>query len=259
MCFDASTYLLRYPQGLLFGEVGQNALVLVAAEAGGATPLFFVQGADDASDLTNDVLAEQVSFGIVYLLEAVYVSHEHAQGPSLVGHSLQAVLEFAVEASLGEEAREVVAVHEVVQLFEEGGFDLILVRELEYGVTHVYAVPVREELAAPWLRHYLTVERDSLPFLYAPQSIAARSLVEFGVPRFDLHVPHHDVSRERVAAKNELVVVYFEEVAQTGSLQDYEVRPAPPGVICLDMQAYLTSVRSILTSASRAWQDARQC
>src|SRR5919107_965213 len=117
MCFDASTYLLGYPQGLLFGEVGQNALVLVAAEA---------------SDLTNDELAEQVSVGVVYLLEAIYVRHEHAQGPSLVGHRLQEVLELAVEASLGEEAREVVAVHELVQLFEEGGFDLILVRELEY-------------------------------------------------------------------------------------------------------------------------------
>src|ERR671919_2269003 len=124
MCFDASTYLLRYPQGLLFGEVGQNALVLVAAEAGGATPLFFVHGADDVSDLTNDELAEQVSVGVVYLLEAVYVRHEHAQRSSLVGHRLKAVLELAVEAPFGEEAGEVVAVHEVVQLFVEGGFEL---------------------------------------------------------------------------------------------------------------------------------------
>jgi hypothetical protein len=72
-----------------------------------------------ASDLTDNELAEQVSVGVVYLLEAVYVSHKHAQGSSLVGHRLEAVLEFAVEASLGEEAREVVAVHELVQLFEE--------------------------------------------------------------------------------------------------------------------------------------------
>ena len=38
MCFDAATYLLGHPQGLLFGEVRENALVLVAAEAGGASP-----------------------------------------------------------------------------------------------------------------------------------------------------------------------------------------------------------------------------
>src|ERR671911_2072181 len=255
MCFDASTYLLGYPQGILFGEVRQNALVLVAAEAGGATPLFFVHGADDASDLTHDELAEQVSVGVVYLLEAVYVRHEHAQGPSLVGHRLQAVLELPVEASLGEEASEVVAVHELVQLFEEGGFDLILVRVLEYGVAHVYAVPVGEELAIPRLLHGLTVERDGLPCFHAPQGIAAGSPVELRVPRFDLHIPHHDVSRKRVAAKYELVVGYLEEVAEAGSLQDYEVRPAPPGVLCLDMQAYLTSVGSILTSGPQAWQD----
>src|SRR5215216_7806832 len=194
MCFDAAPHLLGHLQGFLFGELGEDALVLVAPEACGASPLFFVHGADDASDLTNDELAEQVAFGVVYLLEAVYVRHQHAQGPSLVGHRLQAVLELAVEASLGEEAGEVVAVHELVQLFEEGGFDLILVRELEYGITHVYAVPVREELAAPWLLQYLTVERDGLPCFCAPQGIAAGSLVEFGVPRFDLHVPHHDVS-----------------------------------------------------------------
>jgi hypothetical protein len=133
----------------------------------------------------------------------------------------------------------VVAVHELVQLFEEGGFDLILVRELEYGVTYVYAVSVREELAASWLLHYLTVERDGLPCFYAPQGIAAGSLVEFGVPRFDLHVTHHDVGREWIAAKNELVVGYLEEVAETGSLQDHEVWPVPPGVLYLGMHAYV--------------------
>ena len=41
--------------------------------------------------------------------------------PADVGHRLQAVLELAVEASLGVEAREVVAVHELVQLFEAWG------------------------------------------------------------------------------------------------------------------------------------------
>src|SRR5918997_2334064 len=197
---DAATYLLGYPQGLLFREIGEDALVLVAAEAGGAAPLLFVNGADDASDLTHDELAEQVSVGVVYLLEAVYVRHEYAQGPSLVGHRLEAGLQLPVEASLGEEAREVVAVHELVQLFEEGGFDLILVRVLEYGVAHVYAVSVGEELAVPRLLHFLAVERDGLPCFYAPQGIAAWSPVEFGVPRFDLHVTHHDVGREWIAA-----------------------------------------------------------
>src|SRR5215213_7047739 len=200
MCFDASTYLLGYPQTLLFGEVRQNALVLVAAEAGGATPLFFVHGTDDASDLTNDELAEQVSVGVVYLLEAVYVRHEYAQGSALVGHRLEAVLELAVETSLGEEASEVVAVHELVQLFVEGGFDLILVRELEHGVAHVYTVPIGQEMAAPRLLHDLTVERDGLLRLYAPHRVAAGFLVELGVPRFDLHVAHHDVGRKWVAA-----------------------------------------------------------
>src|SRR5688572_22948263 len=128
MCFDAATYLFGHPQCFLFGEIGEYALVLIAPKAGGAAPFFVVYGSDDVSDLTNDELTEQVSFGVVYLLEAVYVRHEDAQGSSLVGHRLQAVLELAVEASLGEEAREVVAVHELVQLLEEGGFDLILVR-----------------------------------------------------------------------------------------------------------------------------------
>src|SRR5215218_9719128 len=168
MCFDAAPYLLSYPQGLLFGEVGEDALVLVAPEAGGASPLFFVHGADDASDLTHDELAEQVSVGVVNLLEAVYVRHEHAQGSSLVGYRLEAVLELAVEASLGEEASEVVAVHEAVQLFVEGGFDLILMRELEYGVTHVYAASVGQEMTASRLLHDLAVERDGLLCLYAP-------------------------------------------------------------------------------------------
>src|SRR5215212_2388985 len=258
MCFDASTYLLGHPQGLLFGEVGEDALVLVAAEAGGAAPLLFVRGADDASDLTYDELAEQVPVGIVYLLEAVYVRHEHAQGSSLVGHGLEAVLELAVEASLGEEVREVVAVHELVQLFVEGGFDLILVRELEYGIANVDAVPVGQELAAPWLLHDLTVERDGILCLYAPQGITAGFPVEFGVPGFDLYVTHYDVGRERVAAKNELVVCYLEEVAEARSLQDHEVRPVNPGILCLGMQAYATSVESILTSAPRTEPGTRR-
>jgi hypothetical protein len=234
--------------------------VLIAPKAGGAAPFFFVHGADDASDLTHHELAEQVSFGVVYLLEAVYVGHEHAQRPSLIGHRLQAVFELAVEAPLGEEAREVVAVHELVQLFEEGGFDLILVRVLDYGVAHVYAVSVGEELAVPRLLHYLAVERDGLPCFYdAPQGIAAGFPVQLGVPRFDLHIPHHDIGRERVAAKNELVVGYLEEVAETRSLQDHEVRPVPPSLLYPTLQAYATSVKGILTSAPQAGQEARRC
>ena len=103
-----------------------------------------MQGADDAPDLTNHELAEQMSVGVVYLLEAVYVGHEHAKGPPLVGRHLEAVLELAVEAVFGEQAGEVVAVYEVVQLLVEGGFDLILVRELEHRVAQVDAVPVGE-------------------------------------------------------------------------------------------------------------------
>ena len=163
--------------------------------------------------------------------------------------------------SLGEEAREVVAVHEVVQLFVEGGFDLILVRVLEHGVAHVDAVPVGEELAAPRLLHYLAVERDGLPCSHAPQDITAGFPVHLGVPRLDLHVPHHDIGPERVAAKNQLVVGYLEEVAEARSLQDHEVRPVPPGDVLSvsGMQAYATSVKSILTSAPQAGQDARRC
>src|ERR671910_3676162 len=114
-------------------------------------------------------------------------------------------------------------------------------------------------MAAPRLLHYLAVERDGLPCFHAPQGIAAWSPVELGVPRFDLHVPHHDISRKRVAAKYELIVGYLEEVAEAGSLQDHEVRPVPPSVLCLGMQAYVTSVGSILTSAPQAGQDARRC
>src|SRR5215213_11201728 len=49
MCFDAAPHLLGHLQGFLFGELGEDALVLVAPEACGASPLFFVHGADDAS------------------------------------------------------------------------------------------------------------------------------------------------------------------------------------------------------------------
>src|SRR5919112_1589322 len=198
--FDAAAYLLGYLDGLLFGEVGQDGLVLVAPESCGAAPLLFVHGADDVPDLPDDELAEQVPVGVVYLLEAVDVGHEHTQGSSLVGHRLEAVLELAVETSLGEEAREMVAVHEAVQLLVEGGFDLILMRELENGVAHVYTVPIGQEMATPRLLHDLTVERDGLLRLYSPHRIAAGFPVEFRVLRFDLHVAHHDVGRKRVAA-----------------------------------------------------------
>src|SRR5829696_5599064 len=200
LCFDAAAYLLCYIHGLLFGEVGEDGLVLVAPETCGAAPLHFVHGADDVPDLTDDELAEQVPVGVVNLLEAVDVGHEHTQGSSLVGHRLEAVLELAVETPLGEEAREMVAVHEAVQLLVEGGFDLILVRELEHGVAHVYTVPIGQEMAAPRLLHDLTVERDGLLRLYAPHRVAAGFPVELGVPRFDLHVAHHDVGRKWVAA-----------------------------------------------------------
>ena len=119
-----------------------------------------------------------------------------------------------------------------MQLFEEGGFDLILVRVLEYGVAHVYAVPVGEELAVPRLLHYLAVERDGLPCFYAPQGSrrvscrARRAAVR--PPR-----PAPRYRPRMVAAKNELVVGYLEEVAETRSLQDHEVRPVPPGVLYL--------------------------
>ena len=62
--------------------------------------------------------------------------------------------------------------------------------------------------------------------------------------RLDLHVPHHDIGRERVAAKNELVVGNLEEVAETRSLQDHEVRPVPPSAFYPGMQAYATSVKA---------------
>src|SRR3712207_392144 len=75
---DAAPDLLGDLHGLLFGESGKNGLVLVAAEAGGLTPLFFVQLTDDAADLTDDVLAEEVTVGVVYLLEVVYVGHKDA-------------------------------------------------------------------------------------------------------------------------------------------------------------------------------------
>ena len=48
------------------------------------------------------------------------------------------------------------------------------------------------------------------------------------MPRFDLHVPYYDVCAEWVAAKNELVIGYLEEIAEARSLQDHEVRPVPP-------------------------------
>jgi hypothetical protein len=102
---DAAPDLLGHLQGLALGEAGQDGLVLVAAEAGGAAPVFLVQLADDAPDLADDELAEQMPVGVVYFFQAVYVGHEDAQRSIRVGGRLQAVLELVVEASLGEQSR----------------------------------------------------------------------------------------------------------------------------------------------------------
>ena len=99
-------------------------------------------------------------------------------------------------------------------------------------------------MAAPGRLHDLAVERDGLLCPHAPHDVTAGFFVDPGVLRFDLDVPHHDIGPERVAAQDQLVVGYLEEVAEARSLQDHEVRPVRPGdvVICLRVHPVATSV-----------------
>src|ERR671912_1868664 len=99
-------------------------------------------------------------------------------------------------------------------------------------------------MAAPGRLHDLAVERDGLLCPHAPHDVTAGFFVDPGVLRFDLHVAHHDVGPERVAAQDQLVVGYLEEVTEARSLQDHEVRPVRPGdvVFCLRMHPVATSV-----------------
>jgi hypothetical protein len=153
---DAAPYLLGDLERLLFGESGQEGLVLVSAEAGSLAAAFFVQLADDATDLADDVLAEQVAVGVVYLLEFIDVGHEDAQGTPLGG--FQVVLELLVEPVLDEEICQVVAADQTVQGAVEVGPHGIPVRELEHPVAQGGPVPVRER---PLALQILTVDGDA--------------------------------------------------------------------------------------------------
>jgi hypothetical protein len=63
----AAPYFLGDLESPFFGEFGQDGLIFVAAETGGLAAAFFVQLADEAPDLSDDSLAEQVAVGVVYL------------------------------------------------------------------------------------------------------------------------------------------------------------------------------------------------
>jgi hypothetical protein len=68
VCLDAASDFLGHLQGLSLCQARQDGLVLVAAEAGGAASLLFVQPANDTPDLADDELAEQMPVSVVYLL-----------------------------------------------------------------------------------------------------------------------------------------------------------------------------------------------
>ena len=121
---------------------GRIALVLVAAEAGRLAASPGVQLPDDAADLSDDELAQEVAVLVVDLLEVVYVGHEDAQGLAYRRHHFQAVLELLVEALLGKQAGEVVAVDQVIQSAVELGLHGIVLRELQHGIADVDPVPV---------------------------------------------------------------------------------------------------------------------
>jgi hypothetical protein len=112
---DAVPDLLGHDPGLPLGESRKDGLVLVAAEAGGPAASFSVQLPDNASDRADDELAQEVTVFVVDLFEVVYIRHKDAQGFARSGCSLQLVFELLVEAFLGKQPREVVAVDQVVQ------------------------------------------------------------------------------------------------------------------------------------------------
>ena len=204
---------------------GRIALVLVAAEAGRLAASPGVQLPDDAADLSDDELAQEVAVLVVDLLEVVYVSHEDAQGFAHRRRRLQAVLELLVEALLGEQAGEVVAVDQVVQGAMELRLHRIVLRKLQHGVANKDAVAITQ-LAASRTKEGFAVHHDPLTGTQIPYEVGARArlAMDAGVLRCDLHVPHHDVPPERVAPQDELPPVQRVEIPEPRPLQDHEVR-----------------------------------
>src|SRR5215203_355366 len=146
--FDVASDLFGDLEGFLLRVAGQDGLVLIAAEAGGLPALLLVQLADDAPDLADDVLAEEVAVSVVDLLEVVYVGHEDAQRLPSGGRRLQGVLELRVEAVLDEEAGQVVAADQAVQGAMEVSPHRVAVGILEHRVAHEDPVSVRERALA---------------------------------------------------------------------------------------------------------------
>jgi hypothetical protein len=214
---DAVPDLLGDLQRFFFGESGQEDLVLVPAEAGGLATLFFVQ-------LANDVLADQVAVGVVYLFEFVYVGHEDAHGLLLGGRHLQAVLELLVESVLDEEAGQIVAADQMVQGAVEVGPHGVPVGELKDRVAQKDPVPVREPAIVV---QGLVVDDGALASAEIPDEVRAGLglSIDLRVPRGDLDVPDHHVCPERVTPQNQRVLLEREEVPEAGSPQDYQVRP----------------------------------
>src|SRR5215216_769375 len=140
--FDPAPDLLGYRERLLFGEMREDGLVLVAPEAGRLAASSGVQLPDDAADRADDKLTQEVAVLVVDLLEVIYVGHEDAQGLAHRRHHFQAVLELLVEALLGEQAGEVVAVDQVIQSIMELGLHGVALRKLQYGIADEDAVSV---------------------------------------------------------------------------------------------------------------------
>src|SRR5215217_2643348 len=222
--FDAAPYLLGDLKGFVFREAWKDGLVLVTAEAGGLASFLLVQPADDAPDLPDDVLAEEVAVGVVDLLQVVYVGHEHAQGLPRGRCRFEGVLELCVEAVLDEEAGQIVAADQAMQGAVEVRPHGVSVRVLEHRVADEDPVPVRERSLA---LENLAVDGDVLAGAEAPQYVA----LKFGLaddPRVlgrDLDVPDHYVRQERVAPQDQGVTVEREEVAEAGPTQDDQMRP----------------------------------
>ncbi len=134
MILDATPYLVGDLAAASFGHPGKKGLVLVAAESGGLAALLIVQVADDSAYLPDDVLAEQVTVGVVDLLEVVYVGHEHAKGLSRGGGRFERMLELRVEAVLDQQARQVILAYQPVQRAVEVRPHGVPVRILEHRV-----------------------------------------------------------------------------------------------------------------------------
>src|SRR5215204_6940037 len=120
---------------------------------------------------------------VVDLFEVVYIRHEDTQWFPRDDRTLQAVLELLVEAFLGEQPREVVAVYQVVQGLMKLGLHGIVLRELQRGVADRDPVSVAQ-LASFRVAEGFAVQRSLLTAAQIPHHVSGRTRVaaKGGVP-----------------------------------------------------------------------------